>query len=133
MLCIHLPAFSGATGHVGKGSFLHRLRLRFFTCLRLRCAGRSSPKYRSKVASQAYRPMDPWLYGAANGGEIELSGRDKPVGAAFALNKAAAGKGEMRADETLLVRSEVIEESQSGRYSAVGIVIDRNPPRWVLE
>ncbi len=39
----------------------------------------------------------------------------------------------MSADKPLFVRSELVEEAQTGRYSAVSIVIERNPPRWILE
>jgi hypothetical protein len=63
----------------------------------------------------------------------ELSACDKPVRAVETLNGARARKGKMRADETLLVCRKLIEETQAGRYSAVGLVIGWNPPRRVSE
>ena len=38
----------------------------------------------------------------------------------------------MSTDKPLFFRRELIEEAQTGRYSAVSFLIERNPPGWVL-
>ena len=62
-----------------------------------------------------------------------FSARDKQVGTIFALNEARARERQMSGDKPSFVGSKPIEEAQTGRYSAVGFMIDWNFPRRIRE
>jgi hypothetical protein len=66
-------------------------------------------------------------------GKRESSGRDKPIGAIFALNEARARERQMSGDKPPVIGSKPIEETQTGRYSAGGLMVDWDFPRRILE
>jgi hypothetical protein len=67
------------------------------------------------------------------GTNLQTLALDKPVDAIFTLNEPTAWEWQMRSDEPLFVGSEPIEEAQTSRYSAVGLMVDWDFPRWILE
>src|SRR5215472_2591326 len=61
------------------------------------------------------------------------SARDKLVGAIFALDESRGGERQMSGNKPPFVGSKLIEEAQSGRYSAVAFMVDWDFPRRILE
>src|SRR5262249_57220729 len=74
--------------------------------------------------------LHPVPTGVASPAVAWFSARDKLVGAIFALNEARAGERQMSGDKPPFVGSKLIEEAQSGRYSAAAFMGDwAFPPR----
>src|SRR5262249_33190269 len=64
---------------------------------------------------------------------LETSTRDKSVGSIFALDEPSTRERQMSGNKPPFVDSEPVKEAQTGRYSAVGLMVDWDLPRRVLE